>query len=64
MSIEHDGFNGHVVYCDFCSNDLACPDTDYHETVAIAKSEGWKVCRDDTGGWDNVCPVCAEKWSR
>lgn len=58
--IERNELNIFVIYCDNCDcSDEYDTDGDWDTFIEEAKSEGWKIKKDeDLGEWFHTCPDC------
>ena len=50
-----------VMSCDFCDEEYESNTTDFMEMISEAKSEGWKIFKDERGSWTHKCPKCSRK---
>lgn len=49
-----------TVVCDNCSDYEIFYLTDWHEVLAEAKVQGWKIAKDAEDKWVHYCPECAQ----
>lgn len=48
-----------VIHCDTCPENIEVDDaTDFNETLAAAKSKGWRSYQGPDKQWAHACPVC------
>ncbi len=61
--IEQDGDFGHfVINCDECPESVEIHEDGWSGMIDALKELGWRTFKDDSGGWNHVCPACVEGW--
>jgi hypothetical protein len=54
------GISGFDIECDKCGQAENFDRTYFRDFIADAKSEGWKMVRDEAGDWTHLCPTCVK----